>query len=239
MKVYLNKIEGIADAIVSLYMSKRTWTREKELEIRDLCDRVLNADGSMKAVQSMATLTEFDKLFNRTLKIGTKHITLLRFIDFSFTVEGLHRAGQDDFDSHAKRFENRIVRSSTRLADFNGTEKSEWYQGKVLHMEDLMNFFQYPEEIEYGGDTYVYATNGYIRKDLANDRDVKRGLYTLDIPSNFIFKINLTELAHVVKERDKNSSANPEVKLLTEQIKQLIEKAHVRLNEELLYNIKN
>lgn len=37
MKTYLNQISGIDDAIVSMFMSKRSWTREKELHIRDIC----------------------------------------------------------------------------------------------------------------------------------------------------------------------------------------------------------
>ncbi len=53
-----------------------------------------------------------------------------RFLDFSFTVYNLHRAGQDDLDSHAKRMENRIIRSSTRLADFAAGEMSDYYKGQ-------------------------------------------------------------------------------------------------------------
>ena len=30
MKVYLNEITGLADALTSMYMSKRSWTRELE-----------------------------------------------------------------------------------------------------------------------------------------------------------------------------------------------------------------
>ena len=40
MKTYLNQISGIDDAIVSLYMSKRTWTREREIHIREVCQKV-------------------------------------------------------------------------------------------------------------------------------------------------------------------------------------------------------
>ena len=34
MNVYLNEITGMADGLVTLYFSKRTWTREKEENIR-------------------------------------------------------------------------------------------------------------------------------------------------------------------------------------------------------------
>ena len=37
MKIYVNEITGIAYAIVSMFMSRRSWTREKELEIRGVC----------------------------------------------------------------------------------------------------------------------------------------------------------------------------------------------------------
>ena len=40
MKVYLNEVTGLADALVSMYMSKRTWTRELEEEIRLDCSIV-------------------------------------------------------------------------------------------------------------------------------------------------------------------------------------------------------
>ena len=239
MKVYLNEITGIADSIVTMYMSKRTWTREKEEYIRNLCDRVLDKHGRLNKLSNKNDLDEFNELFSKVLKWGKKHITMLRYIDFSFTVEGLHRAGQDDWDAHAWRFNNRIIRSSTRLADFNGTEKSSFYEGKVLHIDDLLDMLDIPQEIEKDGIKYVYSTNGYIREDLKDNKDVKRGLYTLDIPSNFIFKINLTELAHVIKERDKNGGANPEVKEVAETIKTLLYDEHKQFTEELFYEIKN
>ena len=47
---------------------------------------------------------------------------------------------------------------------------------------------------------------------------MKRGLYMLSIPSNFIFKVNLTEWAHVYKERNASGTANPEVKECCEAI---------------------
>ena len=95
------------------------------------------------------------------------------------------------------------------------------------------------ESIEVNGTTYVYTTNGYVREDLKDNKDALRGLYTLDIPSNFIFKVNLTELAHVIKERDINSNANPEVKELAEAIKQQINDWYSQIDTQLFYDIKN
>ena len=242
MKVYLNEMTGIADAITSMLMSKRSWTREKEEEIRNLVNRCSFRNGEINPNASAEDLSEFMRQLNITLKWGKKHITLLRYIDFSFTVEGLHRAGQDDWDSHAQRFNNRIVRSSTRLAKFNGTEKSDYYKDKVLHIDDLIQMgliSPMKESIEVNGTTYVYTTNGYVREDLKDNKDALRGLYTLDIPSNFIFKVNLTELAHVIKERDINSNANPEVKELAEAIKQQINDWYSQIDTQLFYDIKN
>ena len=76
------------------------------------------------------------------------------------------------------------------------------------------------------GSSYVKAVNGYIREDMADNPDVKRGLYMLSIPSNFIFKIDLTEWGHVFKERNANGSANPEVKQCCESIADQIEQFH-------------
>ena len=36
MKVYLNEISGLWNAIDTLYMSKRSWTREREEHIKQL-----------------------------------------------------------------------------------------------------------------------------------------------------------------------------------------------------------
>ena len=52
MKTYLNQISGIDDAIVSMFMSKRSWTREKELHIREVCRTVLRADGGLREYDS-------------------------------------------------------------------------------------------------------------------------------------------------------------------------------------------
>ena len=84
------------------------------------------------------------------------------------------------------------------------------------------------------------GVNGYILKGMENNKDVKRGLYMLSIPSNFIFKINLTEYAHVFKERNKNGTANPEVKTCIESATDKLEKASLgMINRDLLLAIKN
>lgn len=241
MRVFLNSIVGIDDAIVSMQMSKRSWTREKEIEIRKTVKEVFDPVTGIHNNYSPDSFLKFDRWMKKLTSIGICHITLLRFIDFSITVEGVHRGGQDDWDSHAERFDNRIVRSSTRLATF-GNEKSTYYADKILSTDDALAILglSLPETVKRDGVTYVRATNGYIREDYVDSNDVKRGLYMLSIPSNFIFKINLTEWAHVYKERNKDGSANPEVKELCEAIADLIEHQTISYFDRGLFKaIKN
>ncbi len=246
MKVFLNEISGIDDAITSMFMSKRTWNREMEQNIRETCKAVLERNGALKSLESLKSegcineLDRFTDWLDTLIKWGRKHITLLRFVDMSVTVEGMHRAGQDDWDSHAKRFNNRILRSSTRLAEF-GYERSNWYQDKILPTDLALKHLNLniPETMEVDGVRYVKSVNGYIREDLKDSSDVKRGLYMLSIPSNFIFKVDLTEWAHVYKERNKDSRANPEVKQCCESIADQLEAFHKQFNRELFSKIKN
>ncbi len=240
MNIYVNEITGIADSIVSMYMSKRSWTREKEIDIRNTCERVLSRQGRVNAEASEEDLNKYDAWINSLVKWGWHHITMLRFIDISVTVEGLHRAGQDDWDSHAARFNNRIIRNSTRLANF-GYEMSDWYNDKIVPTDMALEYLGIttPEHIDKNGEKYVKTINGYIREDLKDSSDVKRGLYMLSIPSNFIFKINLTEWGHVFKERNNQGTANPEVKMCCEAIADQIEEFQPKFNRELFLKIKN
>lgn len=240
MNIYVNEINGIPDAIVSMFMSKRSWTRERELEIRDVCSRMLDRQGKIKDCVENEDAQKYQGWLNSLIKWGWRHVTMLRFIDISVTVEGLHRAGQDDWDSHAARFNNRIIRSSTRLADF-GYEMSQWYEDKIISTDQALQLLgmDAPEALEKDGQRFVKTVNGYIREDLQDSQDVKRGLYMLSIPSNFIFKINLTEWAHVYKERNAKGTANPEVKQCCESIADQIEQFQPQFNRELFEKIKN
>ena len=253
MKVYLNEVTGIADAITSMFMSKRTWTRELENDIRRICNLCLKTNGEYIPLRQCGDCTNclndckadyetFNNWMTKLIKWGTKHITMLRYIDFSITVKGLHRAGQDDVDSHSMRFNNRIIRSSTRLATY-GNEMSEWYKEKIIPTDTALGILDHthalPESIEHNGKTYVKTINGYIEESLKDDKDAKRGLYMLSIPSNFIFKVNLTEWSHVYKERNINSGANPEVKQCCEMIADEIERFQPLFNRDLFAKIKN
>lgn len=233
MNVYLNEVTGLADALTSMYMSKRTWTRELEEEIRRDC-KVIDIFNKCKYPSSepFSALAEYESAEERVkkrlesfCKFAWKHITMLDFITLSVTVEGLHRAGQDDWDAHAYRFNNRIIRSSTRLADFGEDEMSDFYKDKIIPTETALAILgiETPQTIEKDGQTFVLVDGGYVREDLKNNRDAKRGLYRMCIPSNFIFKINLAQWAHVYKMRNKNGSANPEVKEVAERIQDQVE----------------
>lgn len=240
MEVYLNSITGIEDALESLLFSKRSWTKEKADDIRRLVHSVTDRDGRIKENASKEDVDMLMKKLANVCEFGKEHITLLRFIDLSFTVVGLHRAGQDDWDSHAKRFDNRIIRSSTRLARF-GNEKSSFYTGKILTTDELLASFgiDVAPEIIVDGKKYVKCVNGYVLEEHKEDNDVLRGLYMMSIPSNFIFKVNVTEFAHVYKLRNKDTHANPEVKELCERCVDLVESVFSVFNRELLSEIQN
>lgn len=237
MKVYLNEITGMADALVSMYMSKRTWTPELDKEIRDdwwsYChDNDWERDGKV--------VERTEKRIESFCKYAWMHTTMLDFVTISATVEGIHRAGQDDWDAHACRFNNRIIRSSTRLADFKEGEMSDFYKGKIIPTDiALRNVFTIylPNEIEMDGQEYVKVPNGYVLKGMEDDRDVKRGLYMESIPSNFIFKVNMAQWAHVYRLRNKNGTANPEVKQLAEMLQDEVEKQMPWFDREFLAKV--
>ena len=248
MQVYLNSIDGIDDAIVSMLMSKRTWTPFLDHEIRRMCTIVNTRNGQFIPKKEVGDdrlqryFDDYGAYMDKVLKWGTKHITLLKFIDVSITVEGLHRAGQDDWDAHAQRFQNRIIRSSTRLAKFGEGEISSFYADKIIPMDIAFQRLglEVPETLTTeDGTKYVKTVNGYIREDLKDNKDVLRGLYMLSIPSNFIFRCNLADLAHVYKERCKHGGANPEVKELAEAIADVLMIFQPKFTRELLLTINN
>ncbi len=191
---------------------------------------------------------EFNNVLSKLFKFGKHHITMLRFLDVSVVVEGLHRGATDDLDAHAKRMDNRIIRSSTRLANYQLGEMSEWYEGKIIPTDMALKILsnELPEEIEYKGNTYIRAVNGYILKGEENKNDVKRGLYMLSIPMNFTFKINITELAHVYIERGmskKNGglahgTAAPELQEMIEDLVDQISEWYPQITREFLLEVE-
>lgn len=236
MKVYLNEITGVADALVSMYMSKRTWTPDMDEKIRDMW-KVYTAGYLIPGLSEITA--EIDKLIDTFCKYAWKHTTMLDFITISVTVKGLHRAGQDDWDAHACRYNNRIIRSSTRLADFDEGEMSDFYKGKILPTEMALGVMgiTLPLTLTFGDQMYVKTEGGYIREDLKDNRDVKRGLYRLCIPSNFIFKCNLAQWCHVYRMRNASGTANPEVKEVAEKIQDALQEKLPWFDREFMQKV--
>lgn len=242
MNVKVNSITGFEDAFVAMYISKRSWTPELDKEIRGVCDDVLDKNGNIKSwTAKESNIEKFNKWLEMLLRMGKRHITVLRYIDISIMTEGIHRAGQDDIDSHARRFDNRIIRSSTRLAEYSDGEMSDFYRGKIIPTDEALNILniETPESFEYMGRTYIKSPNGYVKEEYKNNKDVKRGLYMLSIPSNFVSKINLCEWAHVFKERNNNGSANPEVKIWAEEVMKKITCIHEQITRDYVITIQN
>ena len=240
MQVYVNEVNGLGDAIATLYLSKRNIDREKEVHIRNLVKAF--PDLQYNELEPLEDYEELMELVSKVKKYGIHHTTLLRFVDISCSVYGLHRGAQDDFDAHAKRLEGRIVRSSTRLAKFEGGEKSSYYEGKILTTDEVAEYLNttLPKVIYKDNKKYVKAPNGYILEEEQDNQDVVRGLYMLSIPSNFIFKCNLVDFAHIVSLRDKNGHAAPElVEAIEEMLAQLNEMTNGFITRELLYEIES
>lgn len=242
MNIKVNSITGFEDAFVAMYISKRTWTPELDKEIRDVCNDVLDKNGNIKTWTCDANnLEKFNKWLEMLLRMGRKHITVLRYIDISIMTEGLHRAGQDDVDAHARRFDNRIIRSSTRLAEFSDGEMSDYYKGKIIPTDQALEILSIniPDSFEFMGRTYYKSPNGYVKEGFEDNKDVKRGLYMLSIPSNFVSKINLCEWGHVFSERNANGGANPEVKEWAENVMQQITDMHKQITRDYVLTIEN
>lgn len=254
MEVKLRNLNGIQDAICSIFVSKGNLTPEKEQEI-DECWAFYDACTTIDYIPNdeydkrTETYDKTVKMYKKMLEIGAKHTTVIRFIDFSFTVRGLHRAAQDDFDAHSHRLNNRIIRSSTRICKFTGGDKSDYYKDKILTLREVLNLLniELPEEITTPeGKVYKSAPNGYISVDAVNSEpnewDIQRGLYYLAIPSNFIAKCDLFEFAHIYKMRNKNTFAHPELRDMIESLTdQLAEKLFMTPDEcrEYLMKIPN
>lgn len=241
MKVTVNSMTGFEDAFVAMYISKRSWTPELDADIRKTCKLVLDRDGRINPLADKNLVGKFDNWLSMLLRMGRKHITVLRYIEISIMTEGIHRAGQDDIDAHVKRFENKIIRSSTRLAEYGDGEISDWYKNKIIPTDKALSILgiNIPESINYNGEIYIKATNGYVKEEYKNNKDVKRGLYMLSIPSNFVSKINLCEWGHVFKERNQDGGANPEVKEWAESAMSQITDFHNQITRDYVLTIEN
>lgn len=238
MRVQLNSITNIDDALLTMYFSRGTWTWEIDREVRKMVDSCTDRRGNY--IGGLAeNIEKYTKTMTTWLKYAPKHSTMASFIGLSFTVEGLHRAGQDDWDAHAKRMDNRIIRQSTRLGTLPEDAKSDFYKDKILTYHEAMTILgiETPDEIEHDGKTYVKVHDGYVLKGMEKNRDAHRGLYHLAFPSNFTFEINLAQFAHVYRLRNDKGGANPEVKQLAEQCMSLITAAQPFLTRDVVMSI--
>lgn len=244
MQAKVTSVQGIDDAIISMFISKHTLTPELEQEIREVVERVTYRDGSI-ILTDTDDCKKYVEWMDRLLKWGKRHITMIKFIDIRCMVYGLHRAGQDDVDAHAKRMDNRIIRNSSRIAGIKDESKlqnlSVYYEDKVLTTDAALKLLdmELPAEIEKDGVKFVRTFNGYIREDVKDSQDVKRGLYNLGFPSDFIFAINLAEFAHFYQERGQHGAANPEVKMCAEVLASSLQTFYEGFDRDFLLNVRN
>lgn len=258
MKFTLKKISGVDDAILSLKFTRRTYTPEIDDDIRDRVflfsgpegfiseNECATVDPDIRQEEYQMLLSDLEKVANYGAGVGDAYIdagheTILRFIDFSVVVEGLHRGAQDDLDAHAMRMNNRIIRASSRIpaapsAGFNARELSDWYKDKIVQYSEL----NHPVDCIKDGVVYRNVGVGYVREDflINNDseiQDVIRGLYPLGQTSSCIFKISLHDLRHIYKRRNAFTHAAPELKLGIEQLADQVEK-HLPVLGKLIRN---
>ena len=251
--IRLVEITGVKAAFASLLMSKWSYTPEKYKEISDLVDIYTNPKNGFMNLdinRKANTPEKFDEItgwLNKAAKWGLGydemfdcwmddgHETLLRFIDFTFFTESLHRGAQDDLDAHAVRFNNRIVRSSTRLAVKDGVEVSDWYKDKIIgfdeafkriyeNIDGISNMDEFPESfIDKKGIMWFKKPGGYVIAGYQDNADACRGNYPLGLASNAIWKINFVDLMHVYMRRNKYTHASPELRDCIEQLADQVE----------------
>lgn len=247
MTFTLTQISGVGDAILSLLFSRRSYTPEKESQILDDLFWVSTprgfihlskpSDSSERIEMYLEKVAKYGAGVNMSASIDAGHDTILRFIDFTVIVQGLHRGAQDDLDAHAMRMCNRIVRSSTRLnvpeeARRKSQEMSDWYKDRIItfedHLAETLHSQRFediiPAKIKRNGKTYVRVENGYLLEGCEDDDDVLRGLYRLSMASDCIFKIDLYDMRHLYKRRNKYTKASPELRMGIESLADQIEK---------------
>lgn len=211
----------------------------KALKVKKLVYDCVDYQGFIREDVDQEKLEELNKLWKTVIKWGiseSDHDTLVRFTDITFITEGLHKAGQGDLDAHAMNvFNNRVVRSSTRLAfeKFKPFEKSPFYQDKIIHYGELekMEIVNFPNEINNENGKYINTGYGYIHENIYNldekdyqqkglKNDYMRGMLTLDSPNNAIWKANLWGIRYMFYRRDIHTTATPELKKVCRDIKE-------------------
>lgn len=261
MKFHLYKISGYEEAIMSLRMSKgKHFSLEIAQQIQDLVYVLTDKQGFISPEKDYRAkcialsiydfegismhpkikgeyekdLAEFERLlgltFNNAMK-DFKHHTLMKYIDVSFITDDLHRGAQDDLDSHAIAFNNRITRFSTRLAEIDKQDVSEWYSDKVIPFSQTPFYGDMPEKIDNEDGTFVKTPFGWVLEKYAQvpaknglAKDVQRGLMALGTPGPAMWKTDFFNLRYVYKMRSKLTKASPELKIGMEELADQIEK---------------
>lgn len=240
MSIELMEVSGIPHALAALKQSKRHYSVEDHLidirfyrEVSDergfiLPEDELCADAAAKVENDLTKLAKWGAGVGQKESgswIDAGHETLLRYIDFTFAITNVGYATMADLDSHAKRFDNRIVRSSSRLASYNETESCWWYEDKNLELGQVAEILglEYPDTFEYNNLTWKRTANGYVPLGYENDKDIVRGNYPLHIPMSAVMRINFVDLRHVYMRRNLYTHATPELKVEIEDLANQIE----------------
>lgn len=240
MNITYFKVDGWDGAIRSMYMSKNTYTNDLEERLRRVeednfstSDEGLHVSGYRKLRKDEFDWYESQK--EKVIKWGAVHYNLLKFVEITCTVSGLHRGAQDDFDAHAERFDTRIIRMSSREKNnMTLTDVSDYYDGKILTFTDLIDKFKLPESTLYNDAIYVRTPLGYVREDCVENKDVRRGLVPLAVSSTFTFKCDIAEFCHVFRERNADGNAHPELKELVEMIAKRLNDVHPLFTRDFL-----
>lgn len=242
MSITLVEVSGIPHALAALKQSKRHYDLDEHLEdirfYREVSDERgfilpennLCADAAAKVVSDLTRLAKWGAGVDQGdagTRIDAGHETLLRYIDFTFAVRNIGYATMADLDSHAKRFDNRIVRSSSRLASYDETETCWWYNDKNLELGQAAELLgiEYPDTFEYNNITWKRTANGYVPLGYENDKDIVRGNYPLHIPMSAVMRINFVDLRHIYMRRNIFTHATPELKVDIEDLADQIEQA--------------
>ena len=91
MQVFLNRVDGIDDAVISMFLSKRTLTRDLEMDIRNetyQCSNMSYAENGVLGSLKEDLTEKMQDWLSKLFRWGVHHMTMMRFIDLSFAVYG-------------------------------------------------------------------------------------------------------------------------------------------------------
>ena len=98
MKVHLTNICGIPEAMSSLYLSKRTWTPEKQKEIQDTCAVILDRQGKLIDIEQIRKHNEeIEQILSCAPMLHDKHQMKQRLRE-ELISETQYQACKEQFD---------------------------------------------------------------------------------------------------------------------------------------------